>query len=126
MRQDIGDNITAMYGLEAAMPKPQGNQSDPILQEYLRREDEWQDIEKLKKKVVFVQERISCIHNDKERAVLNRILDGMSLRAVSRQMGLSHTHVRNIRDSIVSQFTEFPKSANFPKQTGLKKEVSSG
>lgn len=124
MFHDAGDNITAMYGIEATMPKPQGNQSDPIFQEYLRREGEWKDIEKLKRKVMSIQERTVCIRDEKERAVLNRIMDGMSLREISRQLGLSHTHVRHIRDSIVNHMHEFPKCANLPNGAGLKEEVS--
>jgi len=124
MFNDIGDNITAMYGIEATMPKPQGDQSDPIFQEYLRRENEWKDIEKLKRKVMSIQERTVCIKDEKERVVLNRIMDGMSLRKISRQLGLSHTHVRHIRDSIVNRMYEFPKCANLPNDAELKKEVS--
>jgi hypothetical protein len=35
---DVGGNFTAQYGLEAAMPKAAGGHSDPIYQEFSRRE----------------------------------------------------------------------------------------
>lgn len=120
MSKEAGDNITAKYGIQASLPKPQGNNSDPVYFEYLRREEEWKDVEKLSKTVRFIQSRVYHLQDEKEKTILNRILDGMSLRAISRELGMSHTHVRSVRDSIIDKFHEFPKSADVPKQTELQ------
>jgi DNA-directed RNA polymerase specialized sigma subunit len=103
MLEDAGENLTAQYGIEASMPKPQGGNSDPVYIEVQRRVKKTARIEKLEKKVSFLQERIYLIDNEREKTVLDCLLDGMSMIKISRHMGLSERHVFRIRDSIVDK-----------------------
>lgn len=114
MLNDAGENLTAAYGIDSVMPKGSGT-GDPIFVEVQRRIKKSKRIEKLERKAKFVQDRIHLIMNDRERTVLECILDGMSYRAVSRHMGLSEKHIRNIKESIVMQFAEYAESANSEK-----------
>lgn len=129
MDDDIGINLTARFGIDASLPKPQGNPTDPVYFEYLRRAEEWKEVEKIERKVRFIQTRVGCIKDEKEKVVLNMILDGKSLRDIAKKLGMSHTNVRAIRDSIVDQFYRFPKlpnGAKFPNRADLKKEKVTG
>ena len=47
---DVGVTFTAQYGLEAAMPKAAGGQSEPIYQEFSRRDKRWKKISDYKKR----------------------------------------------------------------------------
>ena len=101
LEQVAGNHVVAQYGVQASLPKPQGNPADPVYFEVLRRDKERKTIEKLEKKVRFIQERMHVITDEKELTVLNRILDGWSLRYISHQFGIPLTNVRRIRDDIV-------------------------
>ncbi len=113
---DAGSNLTAKYGIEAAMPKAKGATSDPVAQEVIRREKKSKWVHKLEQKVTFIQKRIPVIKNERERAVLECLLDGMSMRAISNHMGLSERHIFRIRDSIVNQMADMSDLSD--KMTG--------
>ncbi|AXF54613.1 DNA-binding response regulator [Salicibibacter kimchii] len=98
-----GNNLTAQYGIEATMPKPEGQNSDPVYKEVERREKKSKYVQKLERKVSFVQERAVIISDEREVAVLECLMDGMSMSAVSRHMGLSRSNIYKIRDSIVDK-----------------------
>jgi Response regulator containing a CheY-like receiver domain and an HTH DNA-binding domain len=98
-----GERTVREYGIESGMPKPKGRTSDPVHQEVARREKQWKRVEKLEDKVRFVQERIELISDERERTVLDCMLDGMSFTAIAYHMRLSKGHVNNIKDSIVNR-----------------------
>ena len=131
MDDDIGQNLTAKYGIDAFLPKGKGRPSDPVYFEFIRRYIEWQeDVGDIEQKVLFIQELIGCITDKKEKVVLNMILDGDSLRDISKKLGMSLTTVRAVRDSIVDKLYKKSKSANGAKSANcanssmLKKEKS--
>jgi len=68
MDDDIGINLTARFGIDASLPKPQGNPTDPVYFEYLRRAEEWKEVEKIERKVRFIQMRVGCIKDEKEKS----------------------------------------------------------
>jgi DNA-directed RNA polymerase specialized sigma subunit len=115
MLEDAGENLTAQYGIEASMPKAQGGNSDPVYIEVQRRVKKTTRIEKLEKKVSFLQGRIHLIDNEREKTVLDCLLDGMSMIKISRHMGLSERHVYILRDKIVDQMAgaDFAGNAGF-------------
>lgn len=100
---NIGSNVTTKID---GMPKQKGVTSDPIAMEVIRREKMTRWVQKLERKVLFIQERMKVITDEREKAVLNCILDGMSMRAISKHMGLSERHVFRIKDSIVQQMAD--------------------
>ncbi|MRG86990.1 helix-turn-helix transcriptional regulator [Salinibacillus xinjiangensis] len=118
--EDAGENITTKYGIESSMPKAQGRNSDPVFQEYKRREKRWAIVEKYEKKVKIIQERIHLIQDERELEVLHWLLEGKSYRWIALHMGLSHSHIKRLRDSIVDQFVK--NVPNVTKGTKLKKE----
>lgn len=62
--------------------------------------------------MLFIQKRISVISDEREKAVLNCMLDGMSMSAIGKHMGLSRRHIYTIKDSIISQIAHFTHDAH--------------
>lgn len=100
---DAGERVVRNYEL-LDMPKPQGGRSDPVALEVSRRERLWKKLRSYEQKVMYVQEKLEIIQDERERTVLDCMLDGMSMRAIAHHMGLSRRHVQNLKDRIVEQF----------------------
>jgi len=100
---DAGEGLTSKYGEEAGMPKPQGVTSDPIFKEVVRREKRFKKIAEYEVKVQIVQDRMAVIKDDREFEVLHWLLEGKSYRWIALHMGLSHSHIRRIKEAIVDQ-----------------------
>ena len=103
---DVNPSVTAQGGIESSLPKAKGVTGDPVAREVIRRDKASRWVQNLEKKVLFIQERIPIIKDEREKAVLQCMLDGMSMRAISQHMGLSERHVFRLKDSIVSQMAE--------------------
>ena len=101
-----GGNLTAQYGIEATMPTPQGGNSDPVYREVERREKKSKWVQRLEYKVMFVQDRTAIITDEREVAVLECLLDGLSITAISKHMGLSRRHVQRIKESVVCKMSQ--------------------
>jgi DNA-directed RNA polymerase specialized sigma subunit len=107
-----GEGITAQYGEESGQPKAQGTSSDPVYKEVLRREKRYHIIEKYKAKISIIQDRFHLIEDDREIEVLHWLLEGKSYRWIGKHMGLSFSHIKRIRDSIVEQLATEAKDTN--------------
>ncbi|MGE8079040.1 DNA-binding response regulator [Peribacillus loiseleuriae] len=105
--KDAGEGLTAQYGIEATLPKPQGVVSDPIFKEVVRREKRYKKIAQYEEKVQIIQDRMAVIQDDREFEVLHWILEGKSYRWIALHMGLSHSHIGRIKDSIVNQLSAY-------------------
>ncbi len=116
--KDAGEGLTAQYGIEATMPKAQGTTGDPIYREVVRREKRHNVIDKYKTKISIIQDRIHLIKDDREIEVLHWLLEGKSYRWIAMHMGLSHSHIRRLRDSIVDKLCE-SNVPNVPNGTKL-------
>lgn len=103
---DIGEGMTAQYGLQAAMPKASGNHSDPIYREFERRDKRWKKINDYEYKIKSVQERIYLINIDREIEVLHWLLEGKSMRWIGQHMGLSDRHIGRIKDTITRKMSQ--------------------
>ncbi len=113
---DAGEGITTQYGEEAGQPKAQGMTSDPVYKEVLRREKRHHVIEKYKAKLSVIQDQLHLINDDREVEVLHWLLEGKSYRWIGLHMGLSFSHIKRIRDSIVDQMSN---GTNGTKETDL-------
>ncbi|WLR44464.1 DNA-binding response regulator (plasmid) [Bacillus carboniphilus] len=121
---DAGEGLTAQYGIESSMPKPQGTNGDPIYREVLRRENRLGRIENYKEKISEIQDRLHLIKNDREIEVLHWLLEGKSYRWIGHHMGLSEAHIRRMRNSIVNQLANGTNDANVAKDAKLRKQMS--
>ena len=106
---DAGEKVVRAYeGMD--MPKPQGSRTDPVALEVSRRERHWKKLYSYEQKVMFVQERIDIIHDERERTVLDCMLDGMTIVSIANHMGCSRKTVRAVRESIVEKFLSKEKT----------------
>lgn len=95
---------TALYGIEAALPKASGGTSDPVYTEVQRRVYSLNyRIKEYEQKIAEVQKRIPLVQGDREIEVLHRLLDGDSMRAIGKHMGLSGTTIFRVKNSIIGQ-----------------------
>ncbi|EFI67850.1 hypothetical protein BFZC1_14798 [Lysinibacillus fusiformis ZC1] len=95
---------TAMYGIDATLPKASGGTSDPVYTEVQRRVYSLNyRIKEYEQKIAELQKRISLVHGDREIEVLYRLLDGDSMRAIGKHMRLSSTTIFRVRNNILSQ-----------------------
>lgn len=101
-----GGNLTAQYGIEAAMPKAQGVTSDPVFNEIARRDKHITRMIGYKHKIKLIQDRIHVIADAREIEVLHWILEGKGYSWIARHMGLSHTHIKRLFSSIAKQMAE--------------------
>lgn len=106
-----GGNLVAQSGIESTMPKAKGGTSDPVALEVVRRDKASRWVQKLEEKVLFIQKRMSVITDEREKAVLECMLDGMSMSSISNHMGLSRRHIYNIKESIVNRIAHFAHSS---------------
>lgn|SRR5690625_5301646 len=98
---NIGGNVIAHID---DMPKGKGTTGDPVAQEVIRRDKNNRWLVQLENKVLYIQERIPIIKDEREKAVLQCMLDGLSMVAIGKHMGLSRRHIYNIKESIIAQF----------------------
>ncbi|MGG2081678.1 LuxR C-terminal-related transcriptional regulator [Lysinibacillus pakistanensis] len=97
---------TAMYGIEATLPKASGGTSDPVFIEVQRRVyASNKRIREYEIKVAEVQKRIPLVHGDREIEVLHRLLNGNSMRAIGKHMRLSSTTIARVRNNILNLMT---------------------
>lgn len=96
-----GGSLTAQYGLEATLPKAQGTR---ILTEF-----EVNEIEKMVKRKQKLESRVYRIEkasikikDEKERTLLDCILDGMRMKDIAIHFSLSRTRLNEIKISLVN------------------------
>jgi uncharacterized protein YerC len=120
--QGAGERVVRQYGPDSDMPKPKGGTSDPVFQEYLRREKRWKKVQQYEDKVNAIQRRIHVIKDERELEVLHWLLEGKSYRWIALHMGLSHSHIGRIRDSIIEQLAnkDVPNVPNGDSCTKVK------
>lgn len=99
-------NGCAQYGIEATMPKASGTVGRALENEVARRMKKAKRLNEYIDKVNFVNERIDRIKNEKEKVVLDCLLDGLSLTAVSKHLGISRQQVTDLRDNLVNRLAE--------------------
>src|SRR5690625_1599302 len=104
------------------MPKPQGETNDPVALEVIRRDKASRWVENLEEKVLFIQQRMHVITDEKEKAILECMLDGLSMVAIGKHMGLSRTHIYNLKESIVCQIAHFGHKEHFKHNVTSEKQ----
>lgn len=123
--EDAGENLTQQYGIESSMPKPKGKVNDPIYMEVTRRVRQWKRVERLEWKVRFVQEQMERITDERERTVLDCILDGMSISETARHVGVSPRHIQRIKENIVEKMSGMSRMSEMSGMSeNLQRETS--
>lgn len=101
--EDTDQKTIAQYGIQSVMPKAQGENVDPILKVVERREKKWQKVARYQEKIDFIDRHSARIEDESERFVLDSVLEGKSLAAIGREMGLSWRQVDTIYGRILDE-----------------------
>lgn len=127
---EVDTSVTAAYGVEASLPKPKGQTSDKVGNEVVRRDKQHRYLVKIKNKMRAVEQMIDHIEDDRDKAVLFCLLDGMSQTQISLHLGLSESRVSKIKNNLVEQIymglkeiTESEESAGSKERCTRKKKV---
>jgi DNA-binding NarL/FixJ family response regulator len=97
---------TAAYGIEATLPHAIGIVGRAIENEVIRRNKKSERLVEYISKVNFINERISNITDEKEKVVLDCLMDGMDISAIAHHLRISRKQVHILRDNIVNRLGE--------------------
>lgn len=94
----VGAGI-AQYGIEATMPKAQGETGDPVFREYVRRNRAFGRYGEITEKLLPIQNFVESPDYDLQLDLTNKIildltLDGQSQRAIARIVNMSYQNVQ--------------------------------
>lgn len=91
----------SQYGIEASLPHAQGIVRRALENEVMRRNRKSDKLLKYCEQVNFINENAGKITDEKEKVVLDCLLDGMSLTAISKHLRMSRQQITDLRDKIV-------------------------
>lgn len=97
-------NNVETVGVAVYSDEPKAAQGEPsrrVEKEVMRREIKHGRLGKYRRKIEFVHARLSLIQDEKEQAVLDCLLDGMSLNAIALHLGINRKTIQGIRNSII-------------------------
>ncbi|WP_263708055.1 DNA-binding response regulator [Shouchella tritolerans] len=118
---EVDTSVTAAYGVEASLPKPKGQTSDKVGNEVVRRDKQHRYLIKIKGKIRAVEQMIDHIKDDRDKAVLFCLLDGMSQTQISLHLGLSESKVSKIKNNLVEQI--YAGLKGMKENTGMKEST---
>ena len=87
-------------------PKGGSGVSNPVQAEVNRRERKYNRLMMYAKQISFIDDRMDNVTNEKHKAVLDCMLDGLSLSAIAIHLNISRRTVHHIRDEIVDKLSE--------------------
>jgi DNA-binding CsgD family transcriptional regulator len=96
----------ASYGIEASLPKGQGMVSKALELEVERLDGRYKRISDYINKVNYINDNRHKVTDEKEIEVLDCLLDGDSLAAIGRHMGISKRRMDKLRSDIVDRLCE--------------------
>lgn len=95
-------------GVASYSDEPKGGNaiSNPVAAEVNRREKKYKRLDSYLDKMNFIDQRTGNVTNEKHKAALDCMLDGMSMSAIAIHMNISRRTVHHIRDEIVKKLSE--------------------
>jgi DNA-binding NarL/FixJ family response regulator len=96
----------AQYGIEATLPHAVGIVGRALENEVVRRSKKSERMLDYAKKVNFINERLGKVTDEKEKVVLDCMLDGMNLVAIAHHLHISRKQVHILRDDIVKRLAD--------------------
>lgn len=101
-------NITESVGVASYSDEPRGDSgpSNPIESEVIRREKKYDRMQRYLKRVNFINEKSVNITDEREKVILDCLLDGMRMSAVAKHLNISRHTANQIRDIIVVKLDE--------------------
>lgn len=99
-KSEVGGGATSQYGIDAAMPKAQGGNSDPAHNDTIRRMKMDKELNRLQAKVRYIQNRWDRITDERTALVFNLRLNGMTYQSISKEVGVSPQRAHSIMNEV--------------------------
>ncbi|MGF9909398.1 hypothetical protein [Brevibacillus porteri] len=99
--EDAGEGTVGAYGIDASQPKGKGKNGDKTHAEVVRRERKWKRLSKLQETVKRIDQAVEGITDEKEKTVLDAIMDGEKNNFIARQIGVSRQRYYEIKRSVI-------------------------
>lgn len=95
---------TGQYGIEAAMPKGQGQTGDKVLVRVIRNDKDKRHSQKLIEEIGFVDNLECYITNDKNYHILQLLKQGENIKTIERLLSISRRSIYSRIDKIVDTY----------------------
>ncbi|MDN4609137.1 LuxR C-terminal-related transcriptional regulator [Sporosarcina highlanderae] len=101
-------NITESVGVASYSDEPRGNSgpSNPVQAEVERRDKKYDRMAKYLARVDYINRQSKNITDEREKVILDCILDGMKMSAIADHLNISRHTANQIRDIIVVKLDE--------------------
>ncbi|MEZ2459318.1 hypothetical protein ACBR55_12125 [Salinicoccus roseus] len=99
-KSEVGGGATSQYGIDAAMPKAQGGNSDPVHNDTIRRMKMDKELNRLQAKVRYIQNRWDRITDERTALVFNLRLNGMTYQSIAKEVGISPQRAHSIMNEV--------------------------
>lgn len=96
----------SQYGIEATLPHAKGIVGKAIENEVIRRNKKSKRLLDYAEKINFIHANAYKVTDEKEKVVLDRLLDGMSIAGIAHHMRISRQHAHDLRDKVVKRLAE--------------------
>jgi hypothetical protein len=96
-----GSSMVAQWGIEATLPKAKGTKPSTMSMSEEKYERQLKRVAALEEKVRKINQALDLLMDEKERTVMECILDGERMNIIARHVGISRTRLNEIRRAIV-------------------------
>lgn len=94
------------WGIEATLPHAVGIVGKALENEIIRRSNKSERLLKYIEEINFINGKMENINDEREKVVLDCLLDGLTLTAISKHLGVGRTFVADMRDDIVDKLAK--------------------
>jgi len=94
-------SLVAQYGVEATLPRGKGAKPTTLSISEEKHERQIQRVKSLENKIRNINTALEDLTDEKERTVLECILDGERMNIIAKHVGVSRTRLQEIRRKIV-------------------------
>lgn len=101
--EEAGEDLSTRYGVENSLPKSKGKVTDKTNWEVQRRERQWNRLILLEQKVKKIDDAVEKITDDRERTVIECILDGERMNIIAKHVGVSRQLLHEIKRKLVKK-----------------------
>jgi hypothetical protein len=98
----VGESsMVAQWGIEATLPKAKGTKPSTMTISEEKYERQIKRVAALEEKVRKINQAVELLVDEKERTVMECILDGERMNIIARHVGVSRTRLNEIKRAIV-------------------------
>lgn len=103
LMDDAGEGVVGNYGDPNAGIRAQYKNSDKTLAEVARRSREWARLERMRFKISVVESFVSSLTSERERLLLEDLMDGKKVKDAAANIGVSNTRAHEIKARLIRQ-----------------------